>query len=60
MAFFGVELNAQVNRLLLEMRLTLAKNQYLPNIRTIYRSCAKYDPEQSGWITPAQFEKVIN
>ena len=55
MSFFGVELNAQINRVLLDIRLTLGKNQYLPNIRTIYRSCSKYDSEQYGWISPPQF-----
>lgn len=58
MSFFGVELNAQVNRLILEIRLTLTKNKYLPNFRTIYKSFVKYDPDQSGWVTPIQFEKV--
>jgi hypothetical protein len=58
MSFFGVELNAQVNRLILEIRLTLTKNKYLPNFRTIYQSMAKYDPEQNGWVSPQQFEKV--
>lgn len=43
MSFFGVELNAQVNRLILQIRLTLAKNKYLPNFRTIYQSFIKYD-----------------
>lgn len=55
MSFFGVELNAQVNRLILEIRLTLTKNKYLPNFRTIYQSLAKYDPDQSGWVSPANF-----
>ena len=55
MSFFGVELNAQVNRLILEIRLTLTKNKYLPNIRTIYQSLAKYDPEQNGWVSPQNF-----
>ena len=58
MSFFGVELNAQVNRLYLDIKLILAKNKYLPNFRTIYRSFAKYDTEQSGWVTHDQFEKV--
>jgi hypothetical protein len=58
MSFFGVELNAQVNRLILEIRLTLTKNKYLPNFRTIYQSLAKYDAEQSGWVSPQNFEKV--
>ena len=55
MSFFGVETNAQLNRLLYEIRLTIAKNQYLPNIRTIYRSCAQRDPELSGWLSPVNF-----
>jgi len=58
MSFFGVELNAQLNKLLVQIRLTLAKNHYLPNIRTIYRSCSHFDPQHSGLITPLQFEKV--
>lgn len=60
MSFFGVELNAQVNRLVLEIRLTLTKNKYLPNFRTIYQSLAKYDTEQSGWVSPQHFEKVTS
>ncbi len=44
MSFFGVELNAQVNKLILNIRLTLGKNKYNPNFRTIYRSFIKYDP----------------
>lgn len=44
MSFFGVELNSQVNRLILEIRLKLAQNKLSPNFRTIYRSFAKYDP----------------
>jgi hypothetical protein len=55
MSFFGVELNAQVNRLILETRLILTKNKYLPNFRTIYQSLAKYDQDQSGWVTPPNF-----
>jgi len=59
MSFFGVELNAQVNRLILDIKLTLTKNKYLPNFRTIYQSLAKFDKDQSGWVTPTQFEKVL-
>lgn len=44
MAFFGVELNAQVNKLIGNIKLTLNKNKYLPNFRTIYRSFAAFDP----------------
>ena len=38
MSYFGVELNAQVNRLIFDMRLHLSRNKYAPNLRTIYRS----------------------
>ena len=44
MAFFGVELNAQVNKLIGQIKLTLNKNKYLPNFRTIYRGFVSYDP----------------
>lgn len=43
MAFYGVELNAQVNRLIGQIKLTLNKNKYNPNFRTIYRSFVNYD-----------------
>lgn len=43
MAFYGVELNAQVNRLIGQIKLTLNKNKYNPNFRTIYRSFTNYD-----------------
>lgn len=58
MSFFGVELNAQLNKLLVQIRLTLAKNSYLPNIRTIYRACARFDAQNTGCISPVNFEKV--
>ena len=58
MSFFGVELNAQINRLYLDIKLILSKNKYLPNFRTIYRSFAKYDTEQTGWVSNSHFEKV--
>ena len=48
MAFFGVELNSQINRLLLEIRLKLAQNKTYPNLRTIYQSFANYDLQTSG------------
>lgn len=51
MAFFGVELNAQVNRLIGQIKLQLNKNKYLPNFRTIYRAFAKFDPEQIGFVS---------
>jgi hypothetical protein len=58
MSLFGVEINAQINRLLLEIRLQLAKNKFVPNFRTIYRSIAKYDPQITGLISINHLEKV--
>ena len=55
MSFFGVELNAQINKLVLAIKLTLGKNKYLPNFRTIYRSFIKADPDQFGYVSPVQF-----
>jgi len=43
MSFFGVELNAQVNKLMFEIRLQLSRSKYTPNIRTIFRSLVDYD-----------------
>lgn len=51
MAFFGVELNAQVNRLVGQIKLTLNKNKYYPNFRTIYKSFYGFDPHQNGAVT---------
>lgn len=59
MSFFGVELNAQVNMLLGKIKLELNKNQYLPNFRTLYRSCSKVDTDQSGKVSINQFEKAL-
>lgn len=58
MSLFGVELNHQINRLITEIRLQLHKQKLIPNVRTIYRSFAKYDPEISGLISTTNFEKV--
>lgn len=58
MSLFGVELNHQVNRLITEIRLQLNKHKFIPNVRTIYRSIAKYDPEITGVISTTHFEKV--
>lgn len=55
MSFFGVELNSQVNRLILEIRLKLSQNKVNPNFRTIYRSLAQQDPKATGLISPALF-----
>ncbi len=59
MAFFGVELNAQVNKLIGQIKLTLNKNKYYPNFRTIYRSFISFDPEQTGIVTLEQLDKVL-
>lgn len=58
MSFFGAELNTQVNKLIFEIRLNLARNKYTPNLRTIYRSCANYDRELTGLIGTINFEHV--
>lgn len=58
MSLFGVELNNQVNRLITDIRLTLQKNKFIPNIRTIYRSFVQVDPQVSGALAPHLFEKV--
>lgn len=58
MSFFGAELNTQVNKLIFEIRLNLARNKYTPNVRTIYRSCANYDRELTGLIGSLNFEHV--
>lgn len=55
MSFFGVELNSQVNKLLFEIRLQLSRNKHTPNLRTIYRSFAKYDHQISGNIQTFNF-----
>ena len=58
MSFFGTELNAQINKLIFEIRLQLSRNKHSPNVRTIYRSFAKYDPDIFGLILPHHFEHV--
>ena len=58
MSFFGVELNAQLNRLYLEIRLKLSQNKLIPNFRTIYRSFAKIDPNITGVVSLTDFDKV--
>lgn len=59
MSLFGVELNHQLNRIVTEMRLTLQKQKFIPNVRTIYRSFAQFDPDISGILPPHLFEKVL-
>lgn len=59
MAFFGVELNAQINKIIGNIKLTLNKNKYNPNFRTIYRAFAAYDPQQTGSVTLDQLDKVL-
>ena len=58
MSFFGVELNAQVNKLNLQTRLHLSKNRHCPNLRTIFRSLYNLDKDGSGVIHIEDFEKV--
>ena len=60
MSFFGAELSTQANKLIFEIRLTLSRNKYAPNVRTIYRSCADYDQQVSGLIQSIQFEHALN
>jgi Ca2+-binding EF-hand superfamily protein len=59
MAFFGVELNAQVNRLMGLIKLSLNKNKYYPNFRTIYRTFVSFDSEQTGLVNVEQLDKVL-
>lgn len=58
MSFFGVEQNAQLNKLIFDMRLHLSRNKYAPNLRTIYRSFVDYDHQVSGTIESHNFEHV--
>ncbi len=58
MSFFGIELNAQLNRLMFDIRLHLAKNRYMPNIRTLYKSFVQFDPQITGLVSGFNFEKV--
>lgn len=58
MSLFGVELNAQINKLLLEAKLQMSKHKFLPNLRTLYRSFASFDQEVQGKINITNFEKV--
>ena len=60
MSFFGVELNAQVNKLNLQTRLNLSKNRHIPNLRTLLRSLYSFAHDDSGVIHIEDFEKVIS
>ena len=60
MSFFGVELSSQINRMMFEIRLSLSRNKFYPNFRSIYRAFSEYDPELSGFIHPVHFEKVYS
>jgi hypothetical protein len=60
MSFFGVELNAQVNKLNLQTRLNLSKNRHIPNLRTLFRSLHSVSHDDSGIIHIEDFERVIN
>lgn len=59
MSFFGVELNAQVNKLNLQTRLNLSKNRHIPNLRTIFRSFHSLSHDDSGVIHIEDFERVF-
>ena len=59
MSLFGVEVNHQVNRIITETRLTLQKQKFIPNLRTLYRSFAQADQNISGVLPPNLFEKVV-
>lgn len=39
--------------------MTLGKNKYNPNFRTIYRSLAKVDPDLTGYVRLEQLDKVL-
>jgi Ca2+-binding EF-hand superfamily protein len=60
MAFFGVELNAQVNKLNLQIKLNLSRNKTMPNFRTLYKGFFSFDKTLSGTVTPDQFEEVLS
>lgn len=55
MSLFGVEVNAQVNRLLTEIKLHLAKHKFTPNLRSLYRSFANFDEGITGTISLHHF-----
>jgi hypothetical protein len=59
MSFFGVELNAQVNKLNLQIRLNLSRNRHAPNFRTLYKSFYDSDKDLTGFVTTDQFEEVL-
>jgi hypothetical protein len=40
---------------MLEARFQVAKQKFLPNIRTLYQSFATYDPKMTGHVTLSQF-----
>jgi hypothetical protein len=40
---------------MLEARLQVSKQKFIPNIRTLYRSFATYDENMSGHVTLLQF-----
>lgn len=59
MSFFGVELNAQVNKLNLQIKLNLSRNKTMPNFRTLYKGFYANDKNLNGTVTPDQFEEVL-
>lgn len=55
MSFFGVELNAQVNKLNLQLRLNLSRNRHSPNFRTLYKSLYEFDKQLTGVVSLEHF-----
>lgn len=58
MSFFGVELNSQINKLNLQIRLNLSRNRHTPNLRTLYKSLYGLDKGATGVLHIEDFEKV--
>jgi hypothetical protein len=44
MSLFGVQINTQIDKLNLHVKLTLANNNHSPNIRTIRQQFLAFDP----------------
>jgi len=42
-----------------QIKLTLNKNKYYPNFRTIYKSFINYDPNQTGIVSMEHLEKAL-
>lgn len=59
MSFFGVELNAQVNKLNLQLRLNLSRNRHAPNFRTLYKAFYENDKQLTGFVSLEGFEQAL-